>query len=298
MATLAAPATGPDRNERPRGSLARLAPFVPLAVVALVSFVELALADRKYGVFTGGFGQSRAVDAPGEIALFLAGYVAAQALVALAGWALSCRLARGRPGWVALFVFALINGALFCALLAAQYRLHSYFSDAVGFALLRQLGGGSMVDAIKFGLSEIGVSLIALAGAGLVAWLVWRMLRRALPADLAPARGPCRRHWLLAVPLLLVIALAVPRTGSDAAFGLNRTIAWQALGGVLDRLTDFDRDGYGLFGVQYDAAPFDSARHPLALDIPGNGIDEDGYGGDLQLVPLPAPLPAQVPQGT
>jgi len=300
MATLAAPVTSPEQGDGPRSArsgAARMIALAPLAIVALVSLVELALADRKYGLFTGGFGQSRTVGAPGEIALFLAGYLAAQVLVALAGWALACRIARGRPGWVAVFAFALTNGALFCGLLAAQYQLHSYFSDAVGFALLKQLGGGSMVDAIKYGLSEIGVALMALAGAGLAAWIVWKVLRRVLPADLAPAHGPRRWHWLLIAPAFLALALALPRTGSDAAFGLNRTLAWQALGGALDRLTDFDRDGYGLFGIQYDAAPFDPARHPLALDIPGNGIDEDGYGGDLVLVPLPTPLPAQVFSG-
>ena len=46
--------------------------------------------------------------------------------------------------------------------------------------------------------------------------------------------------------------------------------------------------------MQHDAAPFDPTRHPLALDIPGNGIDEDGYGGDLKLVPLATPFGPQV----
>jgi membrane-anchored protein YejM (alkaline phosphatase superfamily) len=54
-------------------------------------------------------------------------------------------------------------------------------------------------------------------------------------------------------------------------------------------VTDFDRDGYGLFGLRVDGHPFDAARHPLALDVPGNGIDEDGYAGDLRLVPVPQP---------
>ena len=50
---------------------------VPLIVMA-VSLVELAIADRKYGVFSGGFGQSNAIDTPGEWALFLSGYAISQ----------------------------------------------------------------------------------------------------------------------------------------------------------------------------------------------------------------------------
>lgn len=279
---------------RTRSAWVRTAAAFPFALMALVSLVELALADRKYGLFTGGFGQSRAVDAPGEIALFLAGYAAAQAVIGLAGWALSLRLARRGPAWAQCFVFALLNGALFCGLLAAQYQLHSYFSDAVGFALLKQLGGGSLVDAILFGLSEIGVALLALVGLGVGAWAAWKLLARLLPPDLARLSAPRRSLCAAAFVLFLVAAFAIPRTGSDAAFGLNRTLAWQALTGTLDLASDVDGDGYGLFGIQHDTAPFDGSRHPLALDVPGNGVDEDGYGGDLRLVPLAAPLGPQV----
>lgn len=272
----------------------RLLAAFPVALMAFVSLVELALADRKYGLFTGGFGQSRPVDAPGELALFLAGYLAAQSLVGLAGWALALRLARRGPAWAPQFLFALLNGALFCALLAAQYQLHSYFSDAVGFALLKQLGGGSLVDAILFGLSEIGIAALALAVLSAGAWLVWKALARLLPPDLPRPAAPRRGLWLTVLALFLAAAIAIPRTGSDAAFGLNRTLAWQALTGTLDILSDVDRDGYGSFGIQRDGAPFDASRHPLALDVPGNGVDEDGYGGDLALVPLAAPLGPQV----
>ncbi len=267
---------------------------LPWAVVLAAALFELALADRKYGLFTGGFGQSRAVDGAAELTLFLAGYLAAMALFGLAGWALVCWLARGRAGWVAGYLFALLNGGGFCGLLAADYQLHSYMSDAVSFALIRQLGGGSMVDALKFGLNEIGIAALALALVAFAAWLVWRILSRVMPSGAPPARGVGTRMLVGAGLLFLLLAYLIPRGGSDAAFGLNRTLAWRGMTAALDLASDFDRDGYGLFTTQPDTAPFDPARHPLALDLPGNGIDEDGYGGDLKLVPLPQPLPAQV----
>jgi hypothetical protein len=273
---------------------ARVVALIPVAVVLAVSVVELELANRKFGLFSGGFGMSRAVDGAGEIALFAAGYAAAQVLAGLLGWALALKLTRARPGWTPAFVFALINGALFVAVLGAQYQLASYFSDAVGFALLKQLGGGSFVDALLFGLSEIGIAALGLAGILLAAWIAWRILARALPPGLPRPRGAGRSVWLVAGGAFAALALAIPRSGSDAAYALNRTLAWGALTGALDLATDFDRDGYGLFGIQHDSAPFDSARHPLALDVPGNGIDEDGYGGDLRLVPLATPLGPQV----
>ena len=42
------------------------------------------------------------------------------------------------------------------------YQLHSYFSDAVSFALLKQLGGGSAADALLFAKNEIMLGVGAL----------------------------------------------------------------------------------------------------------------------------------------
>jgi hypothetical protein len=61
---------------------------------------------------------------------------------------------------------------------------------------------------------------------------------------------------------------------------MHKTSArWLALPG--NAATDVDGDGFGLVVWPPDWAPFDGARHPWAVDQPGNGIDENGVGGDL-----------------
>jgi hypothetical protein len=272
------------------GRLLRPRMVIPATTLA-VAVVELAIADRKYGVFTGGFGQSSAVDRGGELALFALGYGTSLAAVALLVWALCARLNAGRGGWATSFNFAFAFAGASLAALIGRYQLHSYFSDAVDFALLKQLGGGSFKDALLFGKNEIALGLAALAVLALAWWGLWRLAVKLLREQHEAQRGPSRRMVALAWLAWLVLLAAVPRSGSDAALGLGRMLAWGTAEQLLAQATDFDRDGYGLSGFQFDDHPFDAARHPLALDVPGNGIDEDGYAGDLALVPVPSPRP-------
>jgi hypothetical protein len=50
---------------------------------------------------------------------------------------------------------------------------------------------------------------------------------------------------------------------------------------LVRKATDFDRDGYGFLLGENDCAPFDRKIHPLAREIPDNGIDEDCNGRDF-----------------
>ena len=265
---------------------------LPVALLAmlLLSVAELAIADRKFGVFSGGFGQSSTVDRPSELVTFFAGYAAAQLLAALIAWKLAELLARGRAGWTAIVNFAFLYLGLGLFSLTVQYQLHSYFSDAVSFALLKDLGGGSLTDALLFGKSEIAMGLAALAVFLLAWWLALRLTRGfpGLPQPMASAALRWRWIGTAAVLVLLAIFLA-PRLSEDGERGLARTLSWRWSAGLINLATDFDHDGYGLAGLRRDSHPFDGARHPLALDRPGNGIDEDGYGGDLELVGIPQP---------
>jgi hypothetical protein len=156
----------------------------------------------------------------------------------------------------------------------------SYFSDAVSFQLIRNLGGGSLFDAFLFVLSEGGLMLAGASAALVVYALVVRRIRKRRSRRLAePALRAGRAVIALAVatPLIAAYANSLP----DARYGLNRMTAYGLVNAALEQATDFDRDGYGWYSAQIDRFPFDSARHPLALDIPGNGVDEDGFGGDL-----------------
>lgn len=275
-----------------QAALRVLHPALVVPVVAvLVSAVELAIADRKYGTFTGGFGQANAVDTLPEFLLFAAGYGAAQFAVALLAFALCAWCNRRSAPWATSFHFVFLFGGVNLGAMIATYQLHSYFSDAVDFALLKQLGGGSFKDALLFGKNEIIAGLIAAVGFVAVWWGLWKLAKRLLGTAGTPARVPSRKLlggvWLL----WLVLLATIPRTGSDAALGLDRMLSWGTADQLAAAATDFDGDGYGLFGMRIDAHPFDAARHPLALDIPGNGIDEDEYGGDLILIPTPTARP-------
>ena len=67
--------------------------------------------------------------------------------------------------------------------------------------------------------------------------------------------------------------------------------------------TDHDGDGYSAFSIVKDALEGNAGVSPFAIDIPDNGIDEDGVGGDITTDDLTmiheALLPRNVPsQGT
>lgn len=293
MATISGKDAG---STRPAGTLpaAVLRPRLAVPAVALATAAaELLIADRKYGVFSGGFGQAEAVDTAGERLVFFAAYGVSQLALVLLVWSVCAWASRTSGRSAAALNFAFAYGGAMLGVLVARYQLHSYFSDAVDFALLKNLGGGSLTDALLFGKNEIALGFAAVAVVGAVWWVALRLLQRWAGRDV-PAPRPAWR-WACTASVLWLAALGmVPYLSEDATRGLDRTIAWGTADEVAAALTDFDGDGYGLVGLQVDPQPFDATRHPLALDIPGNGIDEDGYGGDLVLVPVPHPRPEAV----
>jgi len=273
--------------------------FVLPGVILVTLIAELMLAERKYAIFGGGFGQSRPLDAPLEIGAFLAALLLCHSLLFILLYRLVRRL-HGKKGdspyFPFNFAFFIGGGAL--AVLAAKYQALAYFSDAMSFQIVRNLGGGSLVDALKYSLSEAGLMLMA--GGGAVVFYLAALLfarRRWRDAPALPDRpflsGRQLAVLLAATPFVLFAANRV----DDARSALGRFNAVIAAATLLGQATDFDRDGYGFFSFPLDRQPFDSSRHPYALDIPGNGIDEDGFGGDFVFAGTPPGGPAPVIAG-
>jgi phosphoglycerol transferase MdoB-like AlkP superfamily enzyme len=294
-AELALPAQRPAR----RLSWAAAARLVLPATILVTLVAELLLAERKYALFGGGFGQSQALDAPLEIAAFLAAILACQTFVF---WLLYRALRRlhARSASAPLFAlnYAFFVGGGAIAALIGKYQALAFFSDAMSFQIVRNLGGGSLVEALLFSLSEAGLILIGIAGAAffyLAALFLSRKWRRsAPPAPDCYRIGAGKALAALAASALLLFAVGRIDDARPAAARFNAVLAMSTL---FDQLTDFDRDGWSFYSWPIDRQPFDSGRHPYALDIPGDGIDQDGYGGDFAFSGSAAPAPPPVIAG-
>ena len=260
---------------------------IALALVIFVTLaVELALVERKYAIIGGGFGQSQPLAGAPSLLLFAVALLACHALVVTAIF-LAVRLFHRRVGAIALFPvnFAVLVPGLAIAALAAKYEVLRYFSDAISFQLIRNLGGGSLFDALLFVMSEGALMLAAVAAALALYVLVVRRFAEGLAFANGGAglRIPPR---MLGLGALVAVALIAAGNGrADVRSALGRFNSYYLLNSALDEISDVDRDGYGLFSQPPDIHPFDGTRYPFALDVPGNGVDEDGIGGDFTLAP-------------
>lgn len=260
-----------------------------LAAALLVTSIDATLLQRKHNFFTGGFLTVDHVRGPGQGLLFLAGLslttlgitapLAALALGAGRAW----RLSRAARRLLALGVAAL-------PLVVADvvsFRVLEYLGSAFDLGLMFDLAGRRPDEiAAVAGVHLLQLAVLVAAGAvGLVA-AVWGA-HTFVPAGREPLPAPPRARWTWFVGSVCLMALGLgTSTGlrlADDAFdnGFRRTPAGDAFGFVAVRLTDFDRDGFGLLGRPPDPAPFDGRIYPWAVDWPGNGIDENGVAGDL-----------------
>jgi glucan phosphoethanolaminetransferase (alkaline phosphatase superfamily) len=271
----------------------RLAPWLQTSAAAAVAatVLDALLLQRRRSYFTGGFLSADHVQTWDQGLAFLLGSLTADfavllVLVALARWLLT-RLSLGpRVASVGALILALIPVAITDF---ANYGLQAFLGDAFDFALLFELAGRNPAEILAVSSEHLwtigGGGAVGLAGL-LAAYVALRhRARRVGTASTAGTGLPSGGQFVAisATALLAAGALTtVLRSASDTLDnGLRRKPTGIALGNAVAALSDVDRDGYGLLGRLRDPAPLDSTIYPYALDVPGNGVDEDGVGGDL-----------------
>lgn len=260
--------------------------FGIFSAIVLVSMIELKLVDRKFGILSGGFGASQIIDTKAQFILVIAQWIPIQiagilVLHALLRWLLGKRW----NGFLALGICWLGMVFIPSAVLFSKYKLLEYFGDAMEIELVRRLGGGSILEAFLYVSTDIiGITLGLLVATAVLVWFVRILLR----FDVAPASSryrPGKYRWLAIVSFIVasIVVMAFSNHVDNIKFIVQKFVAPAALRNTVSWLTDWDRDGYGYLALQTDPMPFDASIYPLAYDVPGNGIDEDGYCGDFSV---------------
>lgn len=252
---------------------------------AIVTACDAVLLQRSKNYFTGGFLSVDHLEQPLDVALFLASSIVVDAAFIGLSIALVAWLLRSRLGPLTRMLAGLLVGtSVLVAADVISYGVLRYLGDVFDVELMFDLTGGSVQEILAVSSSHLVIpALLVVAAAATLTGVVWTADRYW--AEPRTAAFPAR---VLSVPALLVIFGAVVLTTASSHSdilenGLLRKPAGRALAAVVTRVTDVDRDGVGAIGRNADPAPFDRSIFPYALDVPGNGVDENGIGGDLPL---------------
>ncbi|MHC4548189.1 MAG: sulfatase-like hydrolase/transferase [Planctomycetota bacterium] len=249
-----------------------------LLAALVTTVVDCLLMQRKWNIFSGGYlnpDYLRGTDVP----LFVLGSLwldaaVATLFVAPALW-LTARL-NGRTQARRLFVAALLCLLPIAAAKISDLNLHRYLGDGIQYAgLLQGLEAGWVGFFALLGLTlALALPLLWISGRIPNRWVA--LLDRG---SRTPRRGVVAGAALVLGALVLLAAVGALQPTLQRQ--LIRKSTGRSLADLGDRATDFDGDGRGLVHLPRDHAPFDARRHPLAVDWPGNGVDENGIHGDL-----------------
>jgi hypothetical protein len=271
----------PLTNEDKAGKLQRARLSLTLAsltaTVPLLLF-NLALVERKWKVLLnrGPFLLEQPLHWWGKI-LFVCFFAAAiLLLVATAStalWWVIRHLMGFQALWMAKLTVLPVALAYFAAV-TAQYEVVQYFRDGLNLALIRGLGGGDWMTALRYVQDEFAGLLPAIAVAFVVmavgGWLVSKYSGRLQPWLL--------RRWpvqMLASPRGLLTA--------NAMMIISPWLLWMALFPLHENL-EFGL-AYHLYSLPATAVTdFEASRHPYGRDIPGIGVERGGIAGDLPKV--------------
>ncbi len=259
---------------------------VALACAVLVAAVELAFLELYFHFWSGRFPSTDFLPDGWAAASFAAGALLLNASMILGIWTSGAPLLqRLRLSPAQRFASALLL-ALGVPLVydGVRWPLRTYLGDALDLELFLNLAGGHALELVRQAGAFVWplAAAVALALLGGVA-VVIRLRSVAAPLRIfapAPATRRLGLAFVCGAAASSLVVGSVCRGENPVCFGLERTTAGVSLVEVLARLTDMDFDGFGFATRPRDPAPLDPSIYPYAVDVPANGIDENGLAGD------------------
>ena len=289
-------AIDPDRSRYPASRYL----FFFLVVLAVTLF-ELMLANRKHGILTGGF-LSTPLTGGWEISLFLASILTANLFVTvilfLALGTVFSRLKWPRPLCLSLSAFLAVLPLVVADVVG--YELTRYMGDAISFYLLTRIAGGSITDM----LANISGSQIMMLGIGVLCGFGAMFVSASIWSRYVRLHTIRVRQWVLIACMGSILAVCIALVGWQAKQSdelldaLRRFPSTRIILSMINQWSDRDKDGYGLFSNPQDPNNHDARIYPYAVDLPGNGIDENGLLGDHPKGDLAANAATQYPSVT
>ncbi|HLU66367.1 MAG TPA: sulfatase-like hydrolase/transferase [Kofleriaceae bacterium] len=183
---------------------------------------------------------------------------------------------------------------VFAVMAAGAYAAHRLLGERI-----QRLPGWSVAATTAAGALAASVAHLArfpqVLEDPLVPSLIQLVAVAALGSILFAAAPPMRRRlgqgYLLAglagLWLILLIVLAFGGRLAPASYPVvaaavdGRGLMAARIAPILGRLGDGDGDGFGRYFGGLDCDDGDPGVHPLAKDVPGDGIDQDCFEGDL-----------------
>ncbi len=178
-----------------------------------------------------------------------------------------------------------------------KYSIFKYFGLNFDISTLGELAAGNYLQILTyFNLTHLYLILVALILFTLLFFFIKRITQLG-------GETRERTNLISALPAtcLLLIALVgsviVVSPNRNLHHGLNSKISFFAIEFLADKLLDFDGDGFGPFTLPKDTDNSTASIYPFAVDIPENGIDENGWSGDLKLLGQKKRTLALLPKG-
>ncbi len=248
-----------------------------------IGAAEAYFIHRTYNYFGGGaLNRPLAISSSGDYLTYAVLAIFNDLLFYGTAIALSALLfKRITKNLFSVYVVVTALGGLFVGvIIILKWKISEYFKDKFDWIILKELTGGNLLNA----KSTIDISHLIL---GILIFIfiilfiislryIVKLSSRIFVEQDNPKFIGLTALWILLVPLHFYFS-----DNLSLRHGLLSKMSYWTVNEILNFVTDIDGDGYGPLTSPRDTDNFNKWAFPYAVEIPNNGIDENGIAGDL-----------------